>query len=165
MFPKYVCFWRLRGRDSLLNTVLGFPLPPSYGEWRILSLQLQHLQYLPLEGGIRPWRAATSLLRTSLAISGSSLAAGSRMSMKLESHLLIKTDISLLSGRDDFTSPVERRVNLWSPEVKRANMLSILDLRIPSSTLDTRSTLPPNCDNQKCFQKLTNAPRDKIAPE
>lgn len=65
------------------------------------------------------------------------------MSMKLERHLLIRTDVFLLSGGDDFASPVKRRVNLWSLKVRKANMLSILDLRIPSTTLDTSSTLPP----------------------
>ena len=42
--------------------------------------------------------------------------------------MLIKTDVFLLSARDDFAIPVKRRAKLWSLDVREANMLSILDL-------------------------------------
>ena len=42
--------------------------------------------------------------------------------------MLIKTDVFLLSARDDFAIPVKRRAKLWNLEVRETNMLSILDL-------------------------------------
>lgn len=48
--------------------------------------------------------------------------------------MLVKTDVFLLPGRDDFATSVERRAKLWSLEVREANILSILDLIF--STID-----------------------------
>lgn len=92
MFPKYVSSWKLKkwGRSvdysTLIPNTTFLVLMPGYGD---LSFQM-NMQCFPLEGGIRPWRAAASLLRNFLVTSCSSLAAWSRNSMRPGSPLLKK---------------------------------------------------------------------------
>lgn len=148
----------------MFNTVLKFPLPPSY--WRMGNfVPAAAFTVFTTRGRNQTMESGSKSTKDHLGHFLLFIGSWSRMSVKLERDLLIKTEVFLLSGRDDFTTFVKRRVSSWNLKVRTVNMLSILNLRISSSSLETSSTLPPKLWWSKCLQKLPNVPWGKIASD